>query len=135
MNRYTKLALFLQEKQSQPFDWAGNNCCFFACDWLAMLTGDDPAKDYRPRITSALTAARTLEQEGGVDGIASAICEARGWRNVGVTMAQRGDIVVGVFEGADALGVCDGAHSWFAGKHGLQAISTIHQCRKAWKIT
>lgn len=129
-----KLALFLEEKQSQPFDWKTNNCCFFACDWLAILAGVDPAESYRPRVTSALAMGRILKEEGGVEAMADKDFPARGWRNVDVKMAQRGDIVLADTPEGPAIGVCGGAVSWFAGPKGLSAISTIHQCRKAWKI-
>lgn len=134
MDRYTKLQLFLEEKRNEPFGWAHNNCCFFACDWLAMLTGNDPAVDYRERITSPLTAARVLESDGGVDGIASTICAQRGWQEVDVRLAQRGDAVLIDIGAGDTLGVCAGKDSWFAGESGVARVATL-RCRKAWRIS
>ncbi len=128
-----KLALFLDEKRNQPFEWAGNNCCFFACDWLAILTGSDPAESYRSRITSALSAARVLSEDGGVEGIAERICAERGWPEQAVKQAQRGDVVIFDYPDGPALGVCAGGLSWFAGSAGAESVKTL-QCRRAWRI-
>ena len=131
-----KLALFIEETSSQPFNWTTNNCAFFACDWIAMRTGTDPAAQYRDSVDSALTAARALASAGG-DGIESLMADcaaAHGWPEVALPYAQRGDVVSIDAEGGPALGVCTGAKSAFAGPHGIDFRPTA-SCRRAWRIT
>lgn len=128
-----RLALFFLEKQAQPFDWQNNNCCFFACDWLAILTGEDPAAEYRARATDALGAARVLSEEGGVEAIAELVCAEKGWPEIGIKLAGRGDVVLLDTPDGPALGVCDGLNSGFAGPAGLTFKRTLG-CRRAWRI-
>jgi hypothetical protein len=128
-----KLALFVEEKRAQPFDWASNNCCFFACDWLAILMGVDPAADFRDEVTSALSAARALELRGGVDEIAIRACDRWRWPEVAPTLAQRGDIVEVHTEHGPALGVCLGLRSAFAGAVGVEFRGTMSSLR-AWRV-
>lgn len=128
-----KLALFIAEKKSQPFDWEHNNCAFFACDWLAMSTGVDPAADYRDRVNSAFSAAYVLREAGGIEAIASAACERWNWQETAPALAQRGDIVTTDTEHSSALGVCVGARAVFAGVDGLE-FKPMAECRRAWRI-
>lgn len=128
-----KLALFIEEKRRVPFDWASNNCAFFACDWLAIVHGVDPASELRGQITGALSAARIMDEAGGVEAIAAAACARWGWPEVPVGAAMRGDIVVTDNPGGPSLGVCDGAQAVFAGTNGIE-FRRMEDCRKAWRI-
>jgi len=128
-----KLALFIEEKRHQPFDWVRNNCCFFACDWLAILTGKDPAAEYRERITSDLSAARVLKEEGGAIGIAEKVCEANRWFKTPLKLARRGDIAALDTPDGQAIGVVIGAMVAFAGTHGVE-FRPLSSCRRAWRV-
>ncbi len=134
MNKYAKLYLFHDEKCAQPFDPVSNNCCFFSCDWLSMACGFDPAADFRPRVDSALSMARVVKEEGGVEAIADRICAANNWAACDVKQAQRGDVVLRDSDHGPALGVCAGAESWFAGLDGIEKFKTLN-CRGAWRIS
>lgn len=127
------LALFVSEKQPLPFDWAINNCCFFAFDWVAMLTGSDPVAAYRERATDALSVARLVDEVGGVEVFVEAEASAREWEEVPVSYAQRGDLVLFDTETGPALGVCLGAESAFAGPDQMIRNPTS-ACRRAWRI-
>lgn len=98
-----------------------------------MACGFDPASGFRPRVTSALSMARLLEDEGGVESIAERICSSNKWPVRDVKQAQRGDIVLLDSDQGPSLGVCAGAESWFAGPDGTQFIKTLN-CRRAWGI-
>ena len=128
-----RLALFVEEKRAQPFDWAENNCAFFACDWVAILTGVDPARPWRPEVDSALTAARVLGSLGGIEAIATKTFAEHGWPEAPVAMARRGDLVAMDADGGPALGVCLGAQSVFASPTGLDFRPTL-TARRAWRI-
>jgi len=124
------LALFLDEKHPQPFDWETNNCAFFACDWIAILTGEDVAAPYRSKVTSALSAARVLREAGGIECIAECACMERGWNEVSPKLAQRGDLVSAMTDNGLALGVCIGAKAIFAGNVTVK----MGDCARAWRI-
>lgn len=128
-----KLALFIEEKRGQPFDWAVNNCCFFACDWLAMLTGVDPASDFRDEVDSALSAQRVLNARGGLDEMAIAAFDRWGWLEVVPALARRGDVVEVQTELGPALGVCCGLRSVFPGMAGIEWRETLLVLR-AWRV-
>lgn len=128
-----KLALFIEEKRHQPFDWATNNCCFFACDWLAMLTGIDPAASFRGQVDNALSAQRIMARAGGVECVAEEASSRWRWAETTVKLARRGDVVVFDTENGPALGVCLGALAAFAGPNGVE-FKPMAACRRAWRI-
>lgn len=128
-----KLTLFLMEKRQQPFDWATNNCAFFACDWIAILTGFDPARPFRRCVKSALSAERAFASEGGVEGIATRICVEQGWPECPVSHARRGDVAVVDTEHGPALGVVVGSQTAHAGPHGIVYLP-LAGARRAWRI-
>lgn len=127
------LSLFLAEKQAQPFDWTTNNCAFFASDWIAILTGIDPAAEYRADVDSALSAARMLATHDGIEAITEKECTARGWSEVGPRLAQRGDICIVDTGDGPAVGVCTGERAAFAGPTGI-TVAPMAACRRAWRI-
>lgn len=129
------LALFLEEKQMQPFDWETNNCAFFACDWLAIVVRIDPAAQYRARVTSALSATRILEEAGGIEAIADEAAARHGWEKIDAKKAQRGDIVLCEADGGPALSVCVGENYVMTarGRPGL-LFFPMNLALKAWRI-
>lgn len=126
-----RLAAFLREKRNQPFAWGKNDCCLFAADWVAALTGSDPAADLRGQYHTALGAQRILDAHGGVEGLAKE--RFIGWPEAQVTYARRGDVLVTDMEGRPALGVCAGAQAGFAGADGI-IFHPLTSCRRAWRI-
>ena len=127
------LAAFIEERRDRPFDWATNNCCFFACDWIKVLTGRDIAADWR-NVDSALAAERALGGGGGVEVMMEAACSALGWPSCALASARRGDAVLADTDNGPALGVCLGERSAFVGPHGLWFVKTLN-CRRAWRIS
>lgn len=127
------LATFIEQHRDTPFDWQHNNCALFACDWIAQLTGHDPAASLRPGITSALSAARVVAAHGGIEAIADAACAAQGWPSCENTFARRGDVVLYDTDTGPALGVCIGLLSAFAGADGVTFVNTL-STRAAWRI-
>lgn len=125
-----KLALFIEEKRNQPFNWQTNNCAFFACDWIAIVFGQDPAAPYRGM--TGLQLSRAIRQTP-VDKLAEKITMEIGWYCVTPVWARRGDIVEIALDSYPALGVCIGARSAFPGKDGIIFNKTI-DCRRAWRV-
>ena len=129
----SRLTVFLTEKRNQPFSWGSNDCCLFASDWISIITGKDHAADLRGTYDSALSAARVLSELGGVLGIASAVAEREGWKEITAPFARRGDIVAEDAGHGPTLGVCAGAMSAFPGEHGLLFRPTS-LCLKSWRV-
>jgi hypothetical protein len=127
-----RLHLFIEEKRRTPFNWKDNNCAFFACDWLAILTGKDPAADYRAKVDSALSAARALG-ETTVEQIAEQVCAENEWAEVPPSLARRGDIMLMDAQNGPALGVCEGGRAVFASPDGVALVKTS-ACRRAWRV-
>jgi hypothetical protein len=130
----THLANFLAEKKDTPFEWGVNDCCLFTCDWLKILTGIDPASDLRGKYTDALSAARILKEQAGIQNLVANYCKKYAWDEVSPSLAQRGDLIILQLDETQgpALGICLGQNSAFAGQNGyilqptLKAISTWH---------
>jgi hypothetical protein len=123
------LAAFIEQRRALPFDWRTNNCAFMACDWIAQLTGGyDPAKSYRRRCTSALTAARLLKKHGDLATLA-----AQGWPEIEPRRAWRGDIASTITPEGEALGIVIGIHVAHAGPNGL-VFTPLGCARRAWSI-
>lgn len=127
------LSSFIESRRTQPFDWAGNNCCFFACDWIAALTAIDPAADLRPQVASAADAVRVLTEQGGVEQIAASRCQQYGWPEVAPAFAQRGDIAMVSTDHGPALGVVIGAKIAHPGPEGLTFLPLTAALR-AWHV-
>jgi len=128
-----RLALFLREKDAQPFDWRANNCAFFACDWIACLLGIDPAASYRAKVDGPLSAIRAVEEAGGIESIANDACARWEWPVQPVALARRGDVMLYDFPTGAALGLCIGARSVFVGKEGFVFVRTM-ECRTSWRV-
>lgn len=54
----------------QPFAWGRHDCCLFAADCVAAITGADPAADLRGRYATASSAQRLLVAFGGLAALA-----------------------------------------------------------------
>ena len=128
-----KLDFFIQEKRDQAFDWAENNCAFFAADWVTILVGLDLAAEYRDKINSPLAAYRAIKAAGEVDAIAAEQLAAAGFPEIPVMYAHRGDVVTTLTRYGPAMGVHLGHCGAFCGTEGLEFIPAT-QLLRAWKI-
>lgn len=127
-----KLNLFVEEKRNQPFNWRLNNCGFFACDWVAMLIGVDPAAAWR-----TLTARQLVVfvRDNTLSDLANRCAQANNFQQVEPAFVRRGDTVESppMPEAGPALGVCLGFKSVFPGKKGIVFINTL-VCTRGWRI-
>ena len=123
------LAQFIEARRAQPFAWGSNDCCIFAADWVEICTGEDHAKAWRGRYTSALGAARVLDEAGGVE----ALVDALGLQRIAPKLAGRGDIVAQEAGRGMTLGICLGETTAYTAKTGL-LFGPITNVETAWKI-
>jgi len=128
-----RLRLFLETRESAPFDWTSNNCCLFAADWVRELTGTDPAKKYRGQVKTEEEAKAFLAKKGGVLGLIKRTAKVRGWAEVPRHYAQRGDLVLFDSPRGKALGLCAGPTFAAAAPEGLTHYDMTHALR-AWRI-
>jgi hypothetical protein len=134
----TLLDEFLAERKQTPFCYGKHDCCLFAADAVLRMTGVDMAKNFRGTYHDAFTARRELRKttgSGSIGEVAGWLCELHKVREIPVPMAQRGDVVVLLQEGAQALAIVTlaGTEAIAPGEHGL-VENPIFRCTRAWRI-
>ena len=73
------LEAWRERAEAACWDWAGWNCLLAAADWAEMLTGRDPAADWRGRFDNEASAMRAVRAAGGMAALAAAALEPLGW--------------------------------------------------------
>jgi hypothetical protein len=119
---------YIKSRRHTPFEWGQNDCCFFAADWVSKLYGVSVAAEHRGTYTTALGAARLIEQLGGLDAIAGQYLDP-----IEVSFASVGDIVMIENAGRDLLAICNGATSFGPGADGVAVLATS-LAKKAWRV-
>jgi hypothetical protein len=121
--------------ETRRFRWGEFDCCLWACDVVALLRGVDLAASFRGRYDNARGAARALRtfSGGGLDATATKIAEAHGFREIPVSLAQRGDVALIKTPQGDALAIVLGLCAAAPGPRGLSRIRTIDAAR-AWAV-
>lgn len=131
------LAEILQDRLHVPFQWGKHDCCLFAADCVEAMTGWDPARWFRSRYDSKVSAYAALKEfaGGSVAEVAEKICQQSGFALLDVPFGQRGDVALVEGNGSDALGVIDltGMNILVAGMNGLEMVS-INKGKKIWRI-
>jgi len=130
-----RLAELIGDAQVRAFQYGEWDCALFACEAIAVCTGDNPNRAFLGYAGDAGCAA-VLHEHGGLRAIADRVATERGFRHIPVLMAQRGDVVLGVHDGRETLGVCIGASVAFAVQpRGLARIPiTDPSLTVAWRI-
>ena len=108
------LAEAIEERRARPFAWGGQDCCLFAADIVATLTGVDHAEKFRG-YSSAREAQNVLSDVGGLERLISSLIGPA----VHPSAAGRGDVVLADLDHGATLGICLGLHCAFPGPDGL----------------
>lgn len=129
-----RLADAIDAAKGKVFSYGHFDCCLFAADCILAQTGIDRAAALRG-YTSKLEALKIIAAYGSFEAM---VGELLGQAPMHISRAGRGDVVLsppvsGEEPSIQALGICDGMHSWFPGKTGLVAFKTI-ECVKAWRV-
>ncbi len=117
----------------QPFDWARNNCCSFAAQWVKVREGRDPMEGLSDT-PGPLQALRLVRDLGGT---LEAAWTARLARSpIEPTLAQIGDVVLVPADGpvGAAAGICAGSEAVFLGQDGEALFVPMRFCTHAWRI-
>jgi hypothetical protein len=89
----------------------------------------------RGKYDSALGARRIIKRRGGLAAMVARALTRLGFREVALSLAARGDIIVRDSGDGDCAGVVLGKQSAFVGRDGLRFIQTNLQAdARAWRI-
>jgi len=114
----------------RPYDLISANCCHFAGDVIAALTGADWWAELGVSNTETVEdVARARLQFGGTEGIAAAYLGERQPR----LLLRVGDIALAPGEHDDTLGVVMGASALFVTAQGLARVS-LADCKGGWRL-
>ena len=87
----------VKEKEQVPFKWGTHDCCLFAADVVATITGIDAAERFRGKYKTEKGAYRILKKLTGYTELDKALREVMAWYDFkpkAPMKAQRGDFVV-----------------------------------------
>ncbi len=136
-----RLADYLEERRTMPFEWGTHDCCRFACTGLAAQGLTDPMAGVRAYKTARGATAAIKRLGDTLDDAATALAAKAGLVEVAPAFAGRGCVVLGDIEtpGGEiepALGLVDmdGTQAQFAGEDGL-VWRPIKDCRRAWQFS
>jgi hypothetical protein len=126
------LEVFIERHRDTPFAWGVHDCVTFAIGWLELAREDlAPRDDLAPRLAygSAHEAARELGQQPLAEAV-----EAWGeLPRIGVTFAQRGDLVLLDVGGRQTLGLCVGGDAAGPSTHGIE-FAPMTAAVAAWRV-
>lgn len=131
---------YIDAAETRQFKWGEFDCCLFAADVIKILTGDDPAKEFRGTYTTARQALRLVKNSGGSVGMIGA---GLGFQEIPPLYAGVGDIMrlrlPGTMVQFGGIGaVCLGPTIAFLNKNGLERFSISEASNalrvRAWRI-
>jgi hypothetical protein len=123
---------YLEDTRTKRFSYGVWDCCLFAAGWIQIVTGVDPAAEFRG-YTSQKEAYKIVDRFGSIQSMLS---QALGGELVAAAQAVPGDIVLlrrPHMVTPEGLGICVGLYSVFTAARGLRMISTA-ETAGAWKI-
>lgn len=122
-----RLDAFIESRRNMPFSWGHSDCITFAAGAVEAITG---AAVLTPTWTTALEAARVIEEEGG---LTAAVSSRLGTPNQNWREIRRGDVALAQQDGRDVAMVCVGAQLCGPGVERL-GFHPITMTRLFWKV-
>ncbi len=119
----------VQSHAHTPFGWGAHDCCTFAADAVQALTGQDVMADLRARYDSALTAARLMEDLGGLQSAVTALMGPP----CSPVYCTVGDVLLVKNEGRALLAICNGTSGLAPGPAGLVAVDA-QSALAGWRV-
>jgi hypothetical protein len=111
---------FVKQSKKVPFQWGQHDCCMFFADAIKATTGEDPAKAFRGKYSSAIGSVRALKRHGQgnlKDTLLSIFGEP-----IPRLQATRGDVVYFTTDQGEAAGIVFGAGIISTGENGIVNI-------------
>lgn len=100
-----RLAALLADWNARPFAWGQTDCAMLAAEAVVALTGVDPVADLRGSYSDATGAGRVLGAAGGLLALVAKMADRAGIPECPPAFAQRGDVALVEWQGAQALGI------------------------------
>lgn len=128
----SRLSEYIAQAQDLALSFDGGDqttiCAFFAAGAVEALTGDDPAKAFRGKFTTAAGAEKALRKFGA--GSLEATIDAM-FDEKPPAFARRGDAVWN----GEAVGICIGADALFVPAEGAGLVRVPRaEWQKAWSV-
>lgn len=137
------LNAYIDTLRGAPFAWGVNDCFLFASGAVLAMTGEDPMSEFLNQYSDERGALDLLTTYAvsAADALAKKAAQY-GWKKVGISYAQRGDLAVidpiAVKSGArfgGALGVIMPPWLFAMGPEGLCVTSFKHVlAQEAWHV-
>ena len=131
---------FLLRAQYKPFSYGSHDCCLFVADAINVMTGFDPAAEFRGRYHSRFGALRQIFAHGGrsVGDVAAYVARQCGFSEDVPMRARRGDMVlmeVRTDYGDSAAGIVglNGASAIIVTEMGLWCVH-LQFASRAWHV-
>ena len=131
----SRLADFLSSRENLEFKYGVNDCCLFVADAVKVMTGIDPAGDFRGKYKNLLGSKRILKGLG-VRGLVELITRDYGFEEIdNPAFAHRGDVVLVESAPGDTMGLIDLSRTRVAipGDEGLVRYE-LDTIKTAWRI-
>jgi hypothetical protein len=130
----------IEAARHRPLDWGRHDCCLFAADVIAAMTGRDTAAKLRGRYRDVKGARRLIKARGGsLESLAAGMAKRNGWPEIDPKAAGRGDLVVLrpaipiLPAWPELLGICIGSLAAAPGNLGLSFVE-LARATRAWKV-
>lgn len=134
-----RLNTLIEERRCAPFQWGFNDCCLFAADAVACVTGSDYGRQFEGGYTDGKSARRVLRKLTGKRTLKAALLalpEKFGFTPRPVPLAQRGDLVMFAEENqlpCVCIVSCDGRYACGPGESGL-SFRPVLAALTAWEV-
>lgn len=119
--------------RDREFAYGSFDCFLFVAECVEAMTGVDYSAEFRG-YDSKRAAYKIISRYGAMDSMIAVILNRT---KKPIAFAQRGDVVIADVpvdgEIVEAVGICEGVHSWFASPNGVTHLSTS-SCKAAWSI-
>jgi hypothetical protein len=126
------------EHRSDAFRYGRWDCCLFVCDAIRVMTGVDPAADFRGAYSSRTGARHALLAHVGsasVQAVVEAVTAKYGMQETSVLHARRGDVALIKRSRDHSLGLValNGRDIALASSTGLWTIP-VSAAVRAWHV-
>lgn len=130
----SRLVNYILSAKDRKFRWGTHDCVTFAFGAMNEVIGWNGFRTYKPRWKNKKEAVALLSQENVANWveIVEREIEARGFRCVPMTMAQRGDLAVIETDQGPGMGVVYLNKVYYPGLRGLCEMK-LKDAKRAWR--
>ncbi len=119
----------IESARDKPFVWGKCDCCLFAANVVMAMTGNDYASEFRGKYNTAKGSAKALIKYGH-----KTLSSTMNEKLPSVRFPKRGDVVMAIVSGEEALGICIGAMCVFKAPDGVVQMP-VCDIAAAWEVS